>query len=177
MTSVQSVGTAQVSNKKFLDSPNKYTGLKVGATAAAAVLATTTGLDIAIGNAKFSKFLIRASKVIPLYIVPAFIVDYLNNDQKQNTEPNAKTEKGNDYVKVNMGEKWGAVLGCVVGILSGLININEIKAIWAKNASKFGPIAGTIIGVCATALGGHWLGIITDKYTNKQAAKVADEQK
>ena len=73
-----------------------------------------------------------------------------------------------------MGKKWGAVLGGVAGILSRLININELQTA-SKNNSKIARTVGFVAYVSAYALGGHWLGKITDKYTNKQIAKEADK--
>ena len=174
MESVQSVNPSQVQSTKFFDPQNNYNGTKIGAIAVATELATLTCLDAYAGKAKFSKFLVKSAKLLPLYLIPAFIVDYLNNNQKQNTEPNAKTENGKDYTKVNMGEKWGAVLGGVAGALSSLINMKELKAI---SGAKYSPIASLLVNSVISALGGHWLGKITDKYTNKHSVKEADNAK
>ena len=106
------------------------------------------------------------AKAAPVYIGAGLIVDYMNNRQRAKTEPNAKTKNGNDYVKTNMGKKYGWMLGLAAGPL--LSKGSELL----KN-----PIGKCLFvaGVVASTIGGEILGVITDKLSNRKAAKAADK--
>ena len=110
--------------------------------------------------------------VIPLYLGCGAIVDWANNKQRANSEPNAETEKGNKYTKVNMGKKLGAILGAVTCGISSIINNKAIKQILATSPNKAFTIGFAFV---TSALGGLMLGSIADKMSNKQAAKEADK--
>ncbi len=103
---------------------------------------------------------------IPFYLGAGAIVDYMNNRKRANSEPNAKTKKGNDYVKTNMGKK----LGLGLGLLSqaGMYGLNVL----AKNNIKGSAKVSTFV---SASIGGFVLGAIADKMTNKAARKQADK--
>ncbi|MBR1460830.1 hypothetical protein IJ596_04280 [bacterium] len=109
------------------------------------------------------------AKIAPLALACGLIVDYYNNKQRKNTEPNAVTENGNEYVKVNKGKKVGTLLGVAATIL------NTPRAL--KKLKGYNPVAsaaGAIVAMAVTALGGCMLGAISDNMSNKKAAKMAD---
>ena len=109
---------------------------------------------------------------IPLYLGCGALVDWANKNQRANSEPNAETEKGNKYTKVNMGKKLGAILGVVAYGISALINNKAMKQVLATSPNKVVAIASSL---ASGALGGLILGSIADKMSNKQAAKEADK--
>lgn len=121
---------------------------------------------------KSIKFLKPMMIAIPMYLGCGAIVDWANKKQRQNKTPNAETENGNKYTKVNMGKKLGAVLGVVAYAISGLANKAQMKKIMESSPNKFVSMAITA-GV--GAIGGYLLGSIADKLSNKQAAKEADK--
>lgn len=100
------------------------------------------------------------------------IVDRANKKQRANSDPNAITENGNQYTKVNMGKKLGAILGATVYSISALINKGAMKKILASSPNKVISVA---IAMGINILGGLTLGAIADKISNKKAAKEADE--
>ena len=122
-----------------------------------------------IKGTKFFKPMLIA---IPMYLGFGAIVDWANKKQRTNSEPNAQTKNGNAYTKVNMGKKLGAVLGIAGYAIAGLANKAQMKKILTTSPNKFVSVAITAI---SGALGGFILGSITDKISNKKAAKVADQ--
>lgn len=57
--------------------------------------------------------------MLPISLGCGLLVDYLNNKQRKNSEPNAVTKEGNEYTKVNMGKKNGFKMG--VAVQAGLM--------------------------------------------------------
>ncbi len=70
-----------------------------------------------------------------------------------------------------MGKKLGAVLDAAGYGISALLNKGQIKKLLAASPNKALTLG---IGVAASTLGGYVLGAISDKLSNKQAAKEAD---
>ncbi|MDY6383465.1 MAG: hypothetical protein SPL70_06165, partial [Cyanobacteriota bacterium] len=120
------------------------------------------------------------------------IVNAANNHQRATSANNATTDKGNEYTKVNMGKKLGAILGAVaaVGIMAAnkaiMKPFNKIQKENLKNLEEFagkdiakllkksGHLAMALT-VAANAVGGLALGAIADKISNHKAAKAADK--
>ena len=98
------------------------------------------------------------------------IVDYFNNKKREKAQPNAETENGNAYVKVNNGKKVGTLLGITIPTVASLAQIFILKEL--PSTSKAGT-AGKLIARAAT---GFILGAITDKISNNKARKAADEK-
>lgn len=103
---------------------------------------------------------------IPFYIGAGAIVDIANNKQRANSEPNAETKNENPYVKVDMGKKLGLGLGLLCE--SGILALN-------KGVRKAATPSQIVSGMITAAVGGLLLGAITDKLSNKHAAKIADK--
>ena len=116
-------------------------------------------------NINFKKAYLLA---LPVYIGAGAIIDYMNNKQRANSEPNAKTKNGNPYVKANMGKKLGFATGVLAEILLYSINKN------AQNAVKKSGKSSLIAGMLLAGTGGYLLGALTDKISNKKARKEAD---
>ena len=158
---------------------NYYPGLIVGTANAGAAGVSVLALNSLAKTAENAKSLNASTlksfaKTAPMAIGAGVLVDYLNNRQRANTEPNAVTEKGNKYTKVNNGTKFGALLGGLCGVINGVLNCNLFKD--AAKFSKTGAAIGSFIGICSMAAGGYLLGSITDMLANKKAAKIADEK-
>ena len=120
------------------------------------------------------------------------IVNAANNHQRATSANNATTDTGNEYTKVNMGKKLGAILGAVaaVGIMAAnkaiMKPFNKIQKENLKNLEEFagkdiakllkksGHLAMALT-VAANAVGGLALGAIADKISNHKAAKAADK--
>lgn len=103
---------------------------------------------------------------LPFYIGAGAVVDIANNKQRAKSEPNAETKNGNPYVKVDMGKKLGLGLGLLCE--SGILALN-------KSVRKAATPSQIASGMITAAVGGLLLGAITDKLSNKHAAKIADE--
>lgn len=109
---------------------------------------------------------------LPIYLGCGAIVDWANKKQRASSEPNATTKNGNEYTKVNMGKKLGAVLGAAAYLVSGIVNKGQLQKIIASSPNKALSIVSSL---AVGALGGFTLGSIADKLSNKQAAKEADK--
>ncbi len=116
-------------------------------------------------STNFKKALILA---LPVYLGAGAIVDYFNNKQRENSEPNAKTKKGNPYVKADMGKRIGFGTGVAAEILLYALNKNAQET--AKKAGKRYFLSGLVMA----GIGGYLLGALTDRISNKKAAKAAD---
>ena len=108
----------------------------------------------------------------PLYIGCGAIVDWANRKQRAKSAPNATTKNGNEYTKVNMGKKLGAVLGIAAGAVSALADKNFVKKALLSSPNKAISIATSLI---LMTVGGFTMGAIADKISNKKAAKAADK--
>lgn len=167
MTSVQPISATQPLSAGANKPKNQYTGTITGAIVSAIPL--TAG---AVGIAKKYPGSVKTMAVaIPFYVLPGMIVDYFNNKQRENTEPNAKTDKGNDYVKVNMGKKLGAVLALAVSAVSAMVFKPKLLF---NGGNKTFAVINSVFGLALSALGGYGLGAIADNYSNKLAKKEAD---
>lgn len=108
------------------------------------------------------------AKVAPVIIGLGILTDIGNNFVRKHKEPDAYTEKGNAYTKVDIGKKTGFVNGVIAEILMMKFLGNTYKAMGATPAQK---VATAIIG----GVGGYILGAITDKMANKKAAEAVDK--
>ena len=108
------------------------------------------------------------AKVAPVIVGVGLITDLGNNFLRRNKEPDAYTEKGNAYTKVDIGKKTGFVNGVIAEILMMKFLGNTYKAMGATPAQK---VVTALIG----GIGGHILGSIADKMANKKAAEAADK--
>lgn len=111
-------------------------------------------------------------KSIPVYLGCGAIVDWANRKQRENNEPNAVTKNGNEYTKVNMGKKLGAILGAVSYGVLALMSKGQMAKFLSKSPNKLVTIG---YSVATSMLGGYILGAITDSKSNKKAAKEADK--
>ena len=109
---------------------------------------------------------------IPFYLACGAIVDFANRKQRANNSPNATTKNGNEYTKVNMGKKLGAFLGIATEVACAALNKKDLAKVQKLTPNKTITAASTLfIG----AIGGFILGAISDKISNKKAAKEADK--
>lgn len=109
---------------------------------------------------------------IPIYLGAGAVVDYFNNKQRKENEPNAITKNGNEYTKVNMGKKLGLILGAAAQIGLMAVQPKRMKRVDMLSPNpKLTKAISTGIG----AVGGFILGAITDHNANKKAAKEADK--
>jgi len=170
MTSVQAINSSPTFTANNV--PKKqYIGTMIGG-ATAATLGALVLASPASKGARILMALKQFAKALPIFAGTGFIVDYLNNRQREKISPNAKTDKGNDYTKVNNGKKYGALLGIVAPLINRLFNKNTVQA---PLGVKIAALPFMIIGMGMSALFGYGLGALTDKLENSQAAKEADK--
>ena len=170
MTSVQAINASQTFTANPCKSKDKYTGTIIGA----GVAATMSSLALCVPANKGVRLMAglkTLARTIPLFAGVGLLVDYLNNKQRKSTQPNAKTDKGNDYVKVNNGKKYGALLGVVAPLVMKIFNNNKVQA---SLGVKIAALPFMLIGAGVSALCGYGLGALTDKLDNSQAIKDAD---
>ena len=168
MSSIQSISATQPFTASNSYTPKKrYTGAATGAAFSMFSLVLNS-VALAKGRSKFPEFLKHIAKRIPIYIGSGFIVDCLNNKQRESRPHNTITPNGSTYTKVNRGKTFGAGLGLLSGSILYFINKNRIKV--PDFLSKM-ALASCL---AVSAAGGHLLGSITDKIANNKTAKEAD---
>jgi len=171
MTSVQAINSATTFTANNVPKKKQYVGTEIGA-GVAATLGTLVLCSPVSEGARLLTALKSFARTLPLFAGAGFLIDYLNNRQRVKTQPNEKTDKGNDYTKVNSGKKYGALLGIVSPLIMRIFNKNTVQA---PLGVKIAALPFMVIGMGVSALCGYGLGALTDKIENKQAAKEADK--
>lgn len=168
MSSIQAISASQPFTASNSYTPQKrYTGVATGAVFSMIPLVLNS-VALAKGRLKFPEFFKHIAKRIPVYVGSGFIVDCLNNKQRESRPHNTITPNGSTYTKVNRGKTFGAVLGLLSGSILCYMSRNKIKV--PDFLSKMALASCLAI----FAAGGHLLGSITDKIANNKTAKEAD---
>lgn len=122
---------------------------------------------------KSTNFPKMVARFIPVYIALGAIVDFANKMQRKKAEPNAQTNKGNNYTKVNMGKKLGAGLGLIAAGIGLAINRKSYAKLF--NIMPDQKIKTLVQGSIMDVVAGFGLGALADKMSNHKAAKEADK--
>ena len=168
MSSIQAISATQPLTASNSYTPKKrYTGAATGAAFSMFSLVLNS-VALAKGRSKFPEFLKHIAKRIPIYIGSGFIVDCLNNKQRESRPHNTITPNGSTYTKVNRGKTFGALLGLLSGSVIFYMSRNKIKVPEFLSKMAFAT------SLAVFAAGGHLLGSITDKIANNKTAKEVD---
>ena len=120
-------------------------------------------------SAKSVSWLKSFGMAVPFILGMGLLTDIGNNFVRKHKEPNAVTDKGNAYTKVDIGKKTGFVNGVFAEAALMMLQKDALKKLGSTPAQK-------IVTLLVGGVGGYILGAIADKMSNDKAAKEADKK-